>query len=215
MQVYRALIDDETFWQWFKEITPIEHIGKLPIASRPVSRKSAQQIAFDDLRAIPWVFSWTQTRYNLPGWFGMGTAMSEVIAAAPDNITLLQKMWQDWPFFRTVLDNAQLELARTKLDIAAMYGRQANEALDQRIVDEFDMALNALLRITGQQTLLENHPAIRKSIQLRNPYTDVLNLVQVELLKRWRKAPESDRGPLRHAIFLSINGIAAAMQSTG
>jgi phosphoenolpyruvate carboxylase len=145
----------------------------------------------------------------------MGTAMSEVIAAAPDNITLLQKMWQDWPFFRTVLDNAQLELARTKLDIAAMYGRQANEALDQRIVDEFDMALNALLRITGQQTLLENHPAIRKSIQLRNPYTDVLNLVQVELLKRWRKAPESDRGPLRHAIFLSINGIAAAMQSTG
>ena len=215
MQVYRALVDDETFWQWFKTITPIEHIGKLPIASRPVSRKSARQIEFDDLRAIPWVFSWTQTRYNLPGWYGMGTALSEVINAAPENIDLLKKMWQDWPFFRTVLDNAQLELARTKLDIAAMYGRSANAELDKRIADEFEMALQALLEITGQKTLLENHPAIGKSIQLRNPYTDVLNLVQVELLKRWRRAPESKRGALRHAIFLSINGIAAAMQSTG
>jgi phosphoenolpyruvate carboxylase len=215
MQVYRTLIDDETFWLWFKSITPIEHIGKLPIASRPVSRKSARNIAFDDLRAIPWVFSWTQTRYNLPGWYGMGTALSEVIAAAPENINRLQQMWQDWPFFRTVLDNAQLELARTKLDIAAMYGRQANNELDQRIADEFDLALKALFQITGQQTLLENHPAIRKSILLRNPYTDVLNLVQVELLNRWRSAPESERGPLMHAIFLSINGIAAAMQSTG
>jgi phosphoenolpyruvate carboxylase len=216
MRAYRKLIDDPALWSWYREVTPIEHIGRLPIASRPVSRTAAPQAEFDDLRAIPWVFSWTQTRYNLPGWYGLGTALAAVIQADADNLARLQEMWTAWPFFRTVLDNAQLELARTKIDIAACYGRLAGEApFHGRIAAEFDTACRAVLAVTGQRALLENHHAVQRSIQRRNPYSDVLNLIQIELLRRWRQAAARQPEPLRDALLLSINGIAAAMQSTG
>lgn len=213
MQVYRELIEAPGFWDWFRAITPIEHIGRLPIASRPVSRKSADQVRFDDLRAIPWVFSWTQTRYNLPGWYGMGTALDEQLS----DLALLQEMWQVWPFFRTVLDNAQLELARTRPEMAQRYGQLAGSGFHSQIAAEYQRACSAVLAITGQDSLLENRPAIANSIRLRTPYTDVLNLIQIELLRRWQEQPEEAVEPdrLGKAILLSINGIAAAMQSTG
>ncbi len=215
MQAYRKLIDDPKFWPWYKQLTPIEHIGNLPIASRPVSRVSASEVQFDDLRAIPWVFSWTQTRYNLPGWYGAGTAIEEEIKKNPETLEQLQAMWQSWPFFRTVIENVQLELARTRMEIAHAYSGLSQGRFHDIIAAEFEKTRSAVLKITGQERLLDNHMAIQQSIVLRNPYTDVLNLIQIELLKRWISRSEKESIPLRQALFLSINGIAAAMQSTG
>ena len=215
MQAYRTLIDDGKLWQWYKQITPIEHIGNLPIASRPVSRVSASEVHFDDLRAIPWVFSWTQTRYNLPGWYGAGTAIEEEITKDPKALELLQAMWQSWPFFRTVIENVQLELARTRMEIAKTYSGLSEYQFHDIIAAEFEKTRAVVLKITGHERLLDNHMAIQESIVLRNPYTDVLNLIQIELLRRWAGCTEKQSIPLRQALFLSINGIAAAMQSTG
>jgi phosphoenolpyruvate carboxylase len=215
MQAYRKLIDDPAFWPWYKQLTPIEHIGNLPIASRPVSRVSAGELQFGDLRAIPWVFSWTQTRYNLPGWFGAGTAIEEEVKKDPETLGQLRAMWQRWPFFRTVIENVQLELARSRMEIAQAYGGLSRDRFHDIIAAEFEKIRSAVLKITGQERLLDNHMAIQQSIVLRNPYTDVLNLIQVELLKRWAEASEEQSIPLRQALFLSINGIAAAMQRTG
>ncbi|MDX9817859.1 MAG: phosphoenolpyruvate carboxylase [Desulfococcus multivorans] len=217
MAAYRDLIDDPAFWNWYQTVTPMEHIGRLPIASRPISRKSARKVQFDDLRAIPWVFAWTQTRYNVPGWYGIGTALSTVMEARPDALGMLREMWRGWPFFRNLINNVQLEMARTHLTVAAFYDRQSSLSFHNRIAAEFERAEKAILAVTEQAALMENQQVIQKSIRLRTPYTHVLNLVQIELLRRWRDAGADDDalGALRHALFLSINGIAAAMQSTG
>jgi len=216
---YRELIDDEALWPFYTAATPIEHISRLPIASRPVSR-SGPGVAFDNLRAIPWGFAWTQTRYLVPGWYGIGRALDDCLAEAPDNRRTLQHLYAEWPFFTAVVNNAQREMARARLDIAAHYAELAQETgapdLHQRLVDDYTKAKEAILAITGQTELLDTNPVIQKSIRLRNPYTDVLNLLQIELLRRYRKTEdETERTSLREAIFLSINGIAAAMQATG
>ncbi|MFO8084723.1 MAG: phosphoenolpyruvate carboxylase [Desulfobacterales bacterium] len=215
MTAYRELIDDPEFWEWYRQITPIEQISHLPIASRPVSRKSTENVTFGDLRAIPWVFSWTQTRYNLPGWYGMGRALGDLIDEDENNLVRCREMWKNWMFFNMVLENAQREMARARLKIAARYDRLSKLNFHERIAADFEKARQVILAITEQEELMDNHPVIQKSIRLRNPYTDVLNLVQIELLRRWQSASDENRGPIRHALFLSINGIAAAMQSTG
>jgi len=215
MSAYRGLIDHAKFWRWFRDITPIDHIGRLPIASRPVSRKTGEDLNFDNLRAIPWVFAWTQTRYNLPGWYGIGTALTEAAASRAGHRDLLREMYLQWPFFHAVLDNAQLEMVRTRLAIAAHYETLSEHAFHRTIAEEYARTREGILAITGQTALLADRPTIRSTIQLRNPYTDVLNLIQVELLRRWKSAADAERGALRHALFLTINGIAAAMQSTG
>ena len=218
MRAYRELIDADDFWDWYIRTTPIEQISRLPIASRPVSRKNAAEVAFDDLRAIPWVFAWTQTRYIVPGWYGVGHGLATVLErdGMPE---LLERLYDEWPFFGAVVNNAQREMARARLDIAERYARldDANDGTGYhaRIVEDFERARAAILRITGQSELLDGSPVIRRSIELRNPYTDVLNLVQIELLRRYRASPEEQRESLRQLLFLSINGIAAAMQSTG
>ena len=217
MEAYRALIDADGFWDWYIAITPIEQISRLPIASRPVSRKNAAEVAFDDLRAIPWVFAWTQTRYIVPGWYGIGAALADVVRDEGRAARLTQ-LYREWPFFTAVVNNAQREMARARLDIAERYARARDSdgaTFHERITEDFRAARAAILRITGQSELLENSPVIRRSIELRNPYTDVLNLVQVELLRRYRAASPPARDSLRQLLFLSINGIAAAMQSTG
>jgi phosphoenolpyruvate carboxylase len=218
MKAYRALIDDERLWDFYIQATPIEHISRIPIASRPVSRKSATEVTFEDLRAIPWVFAWTQTRYIVPGWYGVGHGLQAVLENA-GTLGRVRRMYQDWPFFRNVVENAQREMARARLEIAARYATlaeaEAAEFCHGRIAHDFELARKAILSITEQAELLDNSPVIQKSIALRNPYTDVLNLLQVELLRRYRKADDAERGRLRQLLFLSINGIAAAMQSTG
>ena len=220
MQAYRALVHDEALWPWYTRVTPIEQISRLPIASRPVSRKSADEVDFEGLRAIPWVFAWTQTRYIVPGWYGLGEAFHQEMTGDAAPLDALRRMYAGWPFFQAVVDNAQREMARARLDIAREYALEAASdgqpaPLHDRIATDFDRARQAILQITGQDNLLDNTPVIQKSIALRNPYTDVLNLLQIELMKRHRAAPDAQRERLAQALFLSVNGIAAAMQSTG
>jgi phosphoenolpyruvate carboxylase len=166
------------------------------------------------------VFAWTQTRYIVPGWYGVGHALDEALAQ-PGVADRLGELYRTWPFFAAVVNNAQREMARARLEIARRYASMANEdAADDggyqaRIAHDFGLACAAILRISGQSELLDMSPVIRRSIELRNPYTDVLNLVQIELLRRYRRAPENERDELRQLLFLSINGIAAAMQATG
>ena len=219
MSAYREFIDDPDGWQWYTAATPIEHISRLPIASRPVSRASeGEEVQFENLRAIPWVFSWTQTRYIAPGWYGTGRALASLLDEEPDALDTLRTLYRQWPFFRTVLDSAQREMARARLPIAERYDALADvdTSFHQPIVEDYERAESAILQITDQEALFDNSPVLKKSIELRNPYTDVLNLLQVELLKRYRASTDdAEQKGLREAIFLSINGVSAAMQSTG
>lgn len=216
MAAYRELVEDPAFWIWYTQTTPIEHISRLPIASRPVSRKAASEVDLEGLRAIPWVFAWTQTRYIAPGWYGVGRALAETLAEDPSPRTDLKRLYRSWPFFTAVVNNAQREMARSRFDIAAHYAALSDDpSFHDRLSRDFSDARKAILDITQQRNLLDNSPVIQKSISLRNPYTDVLNLIQIDLMKRYRGAAEKEREPLRQALFLSINGIAAAMQSTG
>ncbi|MFK7846104.1 MAG: phosphoenolpyruvate carboxylase [Rhodothermales bacterium] len=219
MDSYRSLIEDPDLWAWYTQITPIAHISRLPIASRPVSRKSADKVDFESLRAIPWGFAWTQTRYMIPGWYGIGIGFRKVIQDAPENLELLRKTFKEWEFFRSVLRNAQLEMARARFDISSHYNKLGagteHERFHSLILADFNEAKEAILSITGQTEILEYSPVIQKSIELRNPYTDVLNLLQIELLERYRNAKDEEQSQLHRSLFLSINGVAAAMQSTG
>jgi phosphoenolpyruvate carboxylase len=231
MLAYRSLIDRTDFWDWYLSATPIEQISRLPIASRPVSRKAATEVDFDGLRAIPWVFAWTQTRAIVPGWFGIGRALEDALAQNGGRASL-RELYEEWPFFRAVLANAAREMARARLPIARDDGTDGG--ILAAIEADFAAGRAAILAITGQDELLDESPVIQKSIALRNPYTDVLNLLQIELLGRARAADDGQRDDvrslapgstagigrvgddaLRDLLFLSINGIAAAMQSTG
>ncbi len=210
MHAYRQLIDDPGFWPWFAAATPVRHIGALPIASRPVSRGGS--LGFGSIRAIPWGFSWIQTRYLAPGWFGLGSGAE---AAGPDE---LREAYENWPAMRAIIDNAQQEMARARLPIAARYAARAEggDAFHARIAHEYANARDAVLAITGQARLLDNVPVIQDAIAARNPWTDVLNLVQIELLARADRATTDDeRATLTPAILASLNALAAAMQSTG
>ena len=216
MKAYRNLIDDEDFWPWYTDITPIEHISRLPIASRPVSRGGAKAADFDNLRAIPWVFAWTQARYNVPGWYGTGIALGKVIEeGGEETLERLRSWYKNWIFFKTVLDNTQREMARTHLTTSEQYS-DPDHKMNKKIVEDFEAAKNVILAITEQDEILGHRKVITNSILFRNPFTYPLNLVQVELLDRWDETTEEDeKNQLRHALFLSINGISAAMQSTG
>ncbi len=215
MERYRALITDPRFWPWFLAASPIAHIGSLPIASRPVSRGGGDaSFAFDQLRAIPWVFSWIQMRAIAPGWYGLGAALS---SCTPDEMDFLKVAAGQNAFFATILDNAAQEMTRARLPIARRYARLGPEgdAIFAQLRSEFETASSAILALTSRKSLMDHAPVIAASIRVRNPWTDVLNLVQIELLSRYRSAPEAERPALRSAILASINGIAAAMQSTG
>ena len=220
---YRKLVESPDFLRYFHEATPIEQLAQMNIGSRPAKRR--ETTAISDLRAIPWVFAWTQSRLNLPGWYGLGTGLQ---AESPQPIAVLQKMYRDWPFFRTVIDRAQLSMRRADMTIAALYASLAEAATRSAIfgavIEEFRLTERVILGITGQDALLDNEPWLQRSINLRNPYVDPLNYIQVALLNRQRSAAESasdgepsaaDDPRLRQAILLSINGIAAGLQATG
>jgi phosphoenolpyruvate carboxylase len=211
---YRALVDDPDFWPWFVDASPVLHIGELPIASRPVSRGGGD-VVFDTLRAIPWVFAWTQMRYNAPGWYGIGTAFDELVMIDDEKLERCRAAYRDDGFLRAFIDNAQQEMARARLPVARWYAGAGGADLHARLADEFARAERAILAITGQAALLDNNPVIQQSIRQRNPDTDAINALQIELLRRWRETPETDRGALRSLVLLSVNGLAAAMQSTG
>jgi len=168
----------------------------------------------EDLRAIPWVFSWTQARINLPGWYGLGAALAACIADGA--LPTLQAMYRDWPFFTSALDNAQVSLGTADLPTARRYSvalAGEGSAVFEEIVEEYERSVQSVLQVTRQQELLERSPVLARSIKLRNPYVDALHVAQLALLRRYRSGVEED-GVL-DAIHHSINGIAAGLQTTG
>jgi len=214
MEAYRGLVRDEGFWPWYATQSPIEYISDLPIASRPVAR-SGGQVDLDNVRAIPWVFAWTQMRYVAPGWFGLGSAIESICQGDCDAIDRMKKLYVDWDFFRTLIDNAQQEMARARLPIAALYGGGDSD-MHRRLSDEFQRTERIILQLTGQARLLDNNAVIQAAIDARNPFTDVINMAQLEMIRRFRRGEEGAAQKRRKStIFLSINGMAAAMQSTG
>ena len=221
-KAYRELVyDDQEFWSYYTQATPIEHIALLPIASRPVFRPGNALAGIEGLRAIPWNFAWVQARTTLVGWYGRGSALASFVAEDPGRLATLQEMHAEWPFFRTVLSNAQLELARAHLPTAQMYvdrvqPKELGERISGKIVSEHARSVDMLLKVTNQQNLLEHAQVVRNTINFRNPAVMPLSVMQVILMNAWAELSEDEQaGIWREAMLQSIAGIAAAMQSTG
>ena len=217
-RAYRALVyETEGFDRYFRESTVLEEIATLNIGSRPASRSKKQGI--EDLRAIPWVFSWAQCRLMLPGWYGFGAAVKAWSATRPgDGMATLQEMHDNWPFFRTVLSNMDMVLAKSDIAIASRYSELVSDAALRgqvfgRVRQEWQASIDVVCAITRQKTLLERNPLLARSIRNRFPYIDPLNHVQIELLKRHR-AGDTDPAVVQ-GIHLSINGIAAGLRNSG
>ncbi|SEU29365.1 phosphoenolpyruvate carboxylase [Stigmatella erecta] len=208
---YRALVwEDPRFIEFFTAATPVEEISALPIGSRPSKRKAG---GLESLRAIPWVFAWTQNRAILPGWFGVGSALEEY-AAKPEGLAMLKRMYREWPFFRTVIDNVTMVLAKSDIAIASRYATLApasTRPLWRLIRAEHVRTRRQVKRLTGEERLLDHNPRLQRSIALRNPYVDPMSFLQVELLRRKRAGePDCDR-----PLLLTLNGIAAGLRNTG
>ena len=215
---YRGLVyEDPSFLSYFNQATPINEISQLRLGSRPARRGTAT--AIEQLRAIPWVFSWMQSRHTLPGWYGLGSAIREVCLEVPGAEADLRRMYQDWAFFRALIDNAQMILAKADMNIARLYADlvedgETGRKIFTRIETEFHRTVEGILSITGQSALLEKMPILRDSIARRNPYVDPLSFIQLVLLRRLRRG-ESDTPGLLEAVLESINGIASGLKNTG
>jgi len=217
LRAYRSLVyETPEFVEYFRAATPIAEIAELNLGSRPASRTASRRI--EDLRAIPWVFSWGQCRLMLPGWYGFGTAVGAWLAAHPDGAPLLAAMHREWPFFRSVLSNMGMVLAKTDLAIASRYAelhpdvRVRNEIFG-RIAAEHARSVAQHAAITGGAGLLGDNPTLARSIRNRFPYLDPLNHLQVELLRRYRGGQTDER--TKRAIHLTINGLAAGLRNSG
>jgi phosphoenolpyruvate carboxylase len=212
---YRDLVyGDPGFVQFFEEATPISEISRLQIGSRPARRQQSHRI--EDLRAIPWVFAWTQSRFLLPGWFGLGTALER--GREQFGLAFLQEMERDWPFFTATIGNAEMALAKSDLDIARLYADlvadgELRERIWTRIAEEHVRSTREILALTGQERLLERDPVLRRSIDRRNPYVDPISFVQVELLRRMRAGETGET--IARAVLRTVNGIAGGLKNTG
>ncbi len=223
MAAYRALVyETPGFTEYFFSATPIREIAELNIGSRPASRKPSQKI--EDLRAIPWSFSWGQCRLTLPGWYGFGSAIETMLAsgATPasrkEALALLQKMVKQWPFFKTLLSNIDMVLAKSDLALASRYAELVPDARLRHkifgiIETEWHRTVAALALITGEKHLLAGNPALQRSIRHRFPYIDPLHHLQIELIRRYREGQSDER--VQRGIYISINGIAAGLRNTG
>ncbi len=202
-------------------MTPIDEIERLPIGSRPSKRKSGNRI--EDLRAIPWVFSWTQCRAILPAWYGIGSAV-EPLLDDRDAVEHLRTIYREWAFFEATISNAELALAKANMPVFELYG-QLGEAIEggaeltRAIVDEYHRSARAVCAITGSEQLLDDIAWLQRSILVRNSYVDPLNVVQVVLLERLAQDPNAYQGAtpddLEHLMNLNINGVSAGMRTTG
>lgn len=221
---YRGLVyETPGFIQYWQQATPIEEIKRMRIGSRPAARKSKKDEGVEQIRAIPWVFSWMQSRCNLPGWYGLGAGLACLDCQQAHTLNLLREMYNCWPFFRAVLNNAELSLAKADMEIAAMYDELVTDReLARRIFSdlqaEYQRTVESLLAIKGQSQLMEARPEIQHSIRVRNPYVDPLNYLQVEMLRRLRSLDDQEgeeAQELREIIVLTINGVAAGLRNTG
>ncbi len=215
---YQSLVfKDSDFLTYFNEATPLRELGDLNIGSRPMSRKNRGR--FEDLRAIPWVFAWTQSRQLLPAWYAAGTGLSSFAAEKEQNLFILQEMYKEWPFFHSTIDNLQMALMKADMLTAKEYislvgDKEMAKRIFENIVDEYQTTKEILLKITGDKELLDHTPNIQESVYRRNPYVDPLNFLQVELIKKLR-ANDQPNEDLLTEVLLTISGIAAGLRNTG
>jgi phosphoenolpyruvate carboxylase len=227
-RAYRALVhDDPGFASFFRSITPIAELSDLRLGSRPAARGRSggapdEAPSIDSLRAIPWTFAWSQSRINLPGWYGLGTALEAYAAAHGEGaLREIGRLYRAWPFLASVIDNAEMILAKADMGIGRRYASLAHGDDDQRrwaaIEAEYHRTVTWLLRVTGRDRLLDGAPVLQRSIGLRNPYVDALSEVQVRLLRRLRALAPDDPARAMHLrlVQLSVNGVAAGLQNTG
>ncbi|TAN02979.1 MAG: phosphoenolpyruvate carboxylase [Rhodanobacteraceae bacterium] len=210
---YRALVERPGFVEYFRAATPIDVIERMTMSSRPASRRSMRGV--EDLRAIPWVFSWTQCRSIITGWYGLGSALEHGVEAFGEST--LAEMARDWPFLANVLDDVEMLLAKCDLDIAEAFSQLAgplHPEFFELIRAEFARTRRWLLRLKGTDALLQHEPRLALSIRLRNPYIDPISMLQVDLLRRWRAGDGKDDGLLR-ALVACVNGVAQGLQNTG
>lgn len=208
---FHGLVRADGFPQWFAEVTPLEEVGLLPIGSRP-ARRGLSVSSLDDLRAIPWVFSWSQARINLAGWFGLGTALEAV-----GDLEELRAAYAQWPLFATMIDNVEMSLAKTDSRIAARYLALGDrDDLASMVLDEMELTTRWVLAITESDAILSRRRILGRAVQLRSPYVDALSLLQLRALRGLRTgdAPEA-ADELRRLLLLSVNGVAAGLQNTG
>ncbi|MGZ9166079.1 MAG: phosphoenolpyruvate carboxylase [Anaerolineales bacterium] len=216
-KMYRGFVyENPRFIEFWQTATPLDEIKRLHIGSRPAARGRSSEVA--KIRAIPWVFSWMQSRFNLPGWFGLGTAL---VSARDD--ALLRDMYEGWPLFKTMLNNAEMSLLKADMGIAALYvdlvpDRKLGSEMFRTIQAEYDQTRDIVLSISGHANLLDEEPVTKHAVQLRNPYVDPLNYIQVEMLRRIRALPDQEgeaAQSIREVITITINGIAVGLRNTG
>jgi phosphoenolpyruvate carboxylase len=221
---FRALVETEGFADWFARISPLGEIGGLRIGSRPAKRglsgssPTAATMDLDDLRAIPWVFAWSQTRMNLPGWFGLGSGLA-AIAADPGGPQLLRRAYRDWPLFGVLVDNAEMSLAKTDRLIGARYlALGGRDDLAAMVLAEYDLTRRLVLEVTGHERLLADRPVLSRAVALRDPYVDALSYLQLRALTALRQSgdtPSDHSTSLERLLLLTVNGVAAGLQNTG
>lgn len=214
--IYRDLVfGNEHFYDYFFESSPIKAISSFNIGSRPAARKTITEIG--GLRAIPWVFSWSQSRVMFPGWYGVGSSFKEFINKNPDNIAILRDMYQNWPFFQSLLSNVDMVLSKSNMNIAFEYAKLCEDeqvkAIYETILNEWQVTKNVILAIEGHDELLADNPYLKASLDYRMPYFNILNYIQLELIKRQRRGElSSDQERLIH---ITINGIATGLRNSG
>lgn len=214
--IYRDLVfGNEHFYDYFFESSPIKAISSFNIGSRPAARKTITEIG--GLRAIPWVFSWSQSRVMFPGWYGVGSSFKEFINKNPENITILRDMYQNWPFFQSLLSNVDMVLSKSNMNIAFEYAKLCEDeqvkAIYETILNEWQVTKNVILAIEGHDELLADNPYLKASLDYRMPYFNILNYIQLELIKRQRRGElSSDQERLIH---ITINGIATGLRNSG
>lgn len=222
-RAYRGLVyEDPDLVRYWQEATPIRELSEMRIGSRPAKRADSND-PFAFLRAIPWVFSWMQSRHVLPGWYGVGAALGAFAHGREVELELLRAMYRQWDFFRALIDNAQMSLVKADMGIARLYAdlvadAAVRERIYAQIAQQYELSCRWVLRITGQREILDNEPVLQRAIRRRNPYVDPLNFLQVDLLRRYRTlaAPHSPEGQqVLETIFLTINGVSAGLKNTG
>jgi phosphoenolpyruvate carboxylase len=221
-EAYRALVyGDDRFVTFFRQITPTNEIANLKVGSRPASRKKSD--AIEDLRAIPWVFGWTQCRLMIPAWYGAGTAFDTFAGSDESRTLMLREMYTSWPFFRTIIDNMGMVLAKSDIDIGRRYAEalvtddDARRDIFGRIEEEHRITRGWHERITGSPDLLRDNPLLARSLRNRYPYLDPLHVMQVDLLRRFRDSDPAadDLDLVQRGIQLTINAIATGIRNSG
>ena len=212
---YRGFVGAPRFMDYFRSATPIDVIERMTLGSRP-SRRLGQDAALSNLRAIPWVFAWSQARAVIPGWYGVGSGLQAAVERYGEDA--LREMGRDWPFFKTFLDDIAMVLAKGDMGIAGMFSRLAGEELHgaffPRIEAEHALTRDWAMRLNGNEWLLQHDQRLALSIRLRNPYVDPISVLQADLLERWRASGREDEALLR-ALVASVNGVSQGVQNTG